>query len=175
MSVTITFEPSGVTGMVATGTYLIDAAKRLGAPVGAGCMRGKGECASCVVEVTSGAELLSPPGSIEEAFLTPEQLKQSQRLACHAKLEGDGEVVLRVVRRPANAASNPHAGKDLTKDFNTLPLQKKISTLLQLEAITVSEAMNAAIDKPLAFGAKTFDKWTNRARSSAQSTDNKKK
>jgi ferredoxin len=175
MPVTITFEPSGVTGMVATGTYLIDAAKRLGAPVGAGCMRGKGACASCVVQVTAGADLLSPPGSIEESFLTPEQLKQSHRLACHAKLEGDGDIVLRVVRISATAESNPHAGKDLTKDFGTLPLQKKISTLLQLEAITVSEALNAAIDKPLAFGAKTFDKWTNRARSSARSKENQKK
>ena len=103
MPVTITFEPSGIGGTVATGTYLIDAAKRLGAPVGAGCLRGKGQCPLCVVRVNAGADLLSPPGSIEQSFLNPEQLNQSLRLACHAKLEGEGEVTVRVVRQQANA------------------------------------------------------------------------
>jgi hypothetical protein len=45
-----------------------------------------------------------------------------------------------------------------------LPLNKKIATLLQLEAITMSEAFDSAIEKPLAFGAKTFDKIASRAR-----------
>jgi ferredoxin len=174
MSVTITFEPFGVSGMVATGTYLIDAAKRLGAPVGVGCMRGKGQCATCVVKVISGNELLSPPGSIEQTFLSQEQLDQSLRLVCHAKLEGDGEVVVRAMRQQsrAKAATTPDA--DVRQQFGNLPLQKKISTLLQLEAMTVSEAFNAAIDKPLAFGAKTFDRYTNRTKASAGSKDSQK-
>ena len=41
MSVSITFEPSGISGVVAEGTYLIDAARRMGAPLGAGCRREK--------------------------------------------------------------------------------------------------------------------------------------
>ena len=63
MSVSITFEPSGINGLVAEGTYLIDAARRMGAPLGAGCTAGKGECPSCVVSVKAGADLLSPPAS----------------------------------------------------------------------------------------------------------------
>jgi ferredoxin, 2Fe-2S len=165
MPVTITFEPSGIGGTVATGTYLIDAAKRLGAPVGAGCMRGKGQCSTCVVKVHAGADLLSPPGSIEQTFLSQEQLDQSLRLACHTKLEGDGEVIVRVMRRQQSAKAAASPDVDLRKQFGSLPLQKKISTLLQLEAITVSEAFNAAIDKPLAFGSKAFDKFTNRSHS----------
>ena len=51
MSVSITFEPSGINGLVAEGTYLIDAARRMGAPLGAGCTAGKGECPACVVSV----------------------------------------------------------------------------------------------------------------------------
>lgn len=173
MSVTITFEPSGIGGTVATGTYLIDAAKRLGAPVGAGCMRGKGHCSTCVVKVVAGADLFSAPGTIEQSFLSQEQFDQGLRLACHAKLEGEGEVTVRMVRRQERAKeSTPDT--DVKKQFHSLPLEKKISTLLQLEAITVSEAFNAAIDKPLAFGAKTFDRFTNRARSSAGSKDNQK-
>jgi ferredoxin len=172
MPVTITFEPSGVTGMVATGTYLIDAAKRLGAPVGAGCMRGKGECSTCVVKVNAGADLLSPPGSIEQTFLSQEQLEESLRLACHVKLEGEGEVVVRVMRRQApKPTSTPDA---LAKEFGSLPLQKKIAALLQFEAITASEAFNAAIDKPLAFGAKAFDRFAGRRGSSATAKENKK-
>ncbi|HEY8228226.1 MAG TPA: 2Fe-2S iron-sulfur cluster binding domain-containing protein [Pyrinomonadaceae bacterium] len=173
MPVTITFEPSGVTGMVATGTYLIDAAKRLGAPVGAGCMRGKGECSTCIVKVNAGADLLSPPGSIEQTFLTQEQLDQSLRLACHAKLEGDGEVVLRVIRRQV-AAQTTSRPDQLAKEFGSLPLEKKIATLLQLEAITMSEALNAAIDKPLTFGAKAFDRLSGRGRSSVTSKETEK-
>jgi len=173
MPVTVTFEPSGVSGMVATGTYLIDAAKRLGAPVGVGCMRGKGECSTCVVKVNTGADLLSVPGSIEQTFLTQQQLDQSLRLACHVKLEGDGEVVVRIVRRQPSA--QPTAKPDqVAKEFGSLPLEKKIATLLQLEAITVSEAFNAAIDKPLAYGVKAFDRLSGRGRSSAASKENKK-
>ena len=63
MSVSITFEPSGINGLVAEGTYLIDAARRMGAPLGAGCTAGKGDCPACVVSVKSGAELLSPPST----------------------------------------------------------------------------------------------------------------
>ena len=175
MSVTITFEPSGVSGMVATGTYLIDAAKRLGAPVGTGCMRGKGHCATCVVKVIAGNDLLSPPGSIELTFLSPDQLDQSLRLVCHAKLVGDGEVTLRAVRQEARASTAAGPDVDLKQQFGNLPLEKKISTLLQLEAITASEAFNAAIDRPLAFGAKTFDRFTNRAKASTRTKDSQKK
>ena len=46
---------------------------------------------------------------------------------------------------------------ELRKEFGALPLNKKIATLLQLEAITMSEAFDSAIEKPLAFGAKTMD------------------
>lgn len=175
MPVTITFEPSGIGGTIATGTYLIDAAKRLGAPVGVGCMRGKGQCSTCVVKVNAGADLLSAPGSIEQSFLSQEQLDQSLRLACHAKLEGDGEVVVRVVRLQENAKAASTPDSDVRKQFGSLPLEKKISTLLQLEAITVSEAFNAAIDRPLAFGARTFDKFTNRDRTSKGSKEGQKK
>jgi len=174
MAVTVTFEPSGVSGMVATGTYLIDAAKRLGAPVGVGCMRGKEHCATCVVKVMSGSELLSTPGSIEQTFLSQQELDESLRLVCHAKLEGEGEVVVRVMRQEARARTIPETD-DLKQHFGNLPLEKKISTLLQLEAITVSEAFNAAIEKPLAFGTKTFDKFANRVKASASNKDSQKK
>src|SRR4029079_13951989 len=87
MSVSITFEPSGIGGLVAEGTYLIDAARRMGASLGAGCTAGKGDCPACVVSIKTGAELLSVPSAAEERQLAIEHLDQSYRLACQTKIE----------------------------------------------------------------------------------------
>jgi len=168
MSVSITFEPSGINGLVAEGTYLIDAARRMGAPLGEGCTSGKGECPSCVVSVKAGANLLSSPSLAEEQQLGAEQLDQSLRLACQVKIENHGEVVVMAATRPQR--SEPvDMGSELTKKFGALPLGKKLATLVQLEAMAMSEAFDAAIEKPLAFGSKTFDTILGKAKAKASS------
>jgi uncharacterized 2Fe-2S/4Fe-4S cluster protein (DUF4445 family) len=164
MSVSITFEPSGISGLVAQGTYLIDAARRMGAPLGAGCTAGKGECPACLISVKTGAELLSPLSLAEENQLSGYEMDQSLRLACQVKLENQGDVVVTVAVRPQTRAAETNSESDVRKKFGALPLGKKIATLMQLEAITVSEAFDSAIEKPLAFGSKTFDAIMNRAR-----------
>ncbi len=164
MSVSITFEPSGITGVVAEGTYLIDAARRMGASLGEGCTIGKGECPACVVSVKAGAELLSPPSAAEEKQLGEEHLDQSLRLACQTKIENHGEVVVMVSTRPQTRNAPVDTESELRKKFGTLPLGKKIATLVQLEAITMSEAFDSALEKPMAFGSKTFDKFVNRTK-----------
>ena len=174
MSVSITFEPSGISGVVAQGTYIIDAARRMGAPLGAGCTAGKGVCPACVVSVTTGAQLLSPPSVAEEKQLGVEQLEQALRLACQVKIQNHGEVVVLVTSRPQAQPSHTDIESDLRKKFGALPLTKKIATLVQFEAITASEAFDTAIDKPLAFGSKAFDSLMNRARSSRAKSEPKK-
>jgi ferredoxin len=164
MSVSITFEPSGITGLVAEGTYLIDAAHRMGASLGAGCTAGKGECPACLISVKTGAALLSLPSMAEEKQLGVEQLDQHLRLACQVKIENPGEVVVMVAARPQTRSAPTNSESELRAKFGALPLNKKIATLLQLEAITMSEAFDSAIEKPLAYGAKTFDAIANRAR-----------
>ena len=164
MSVSITFEPSGISGVVAQGTYLIDAARRMGAPLGTGCTAGKGECPACLISVKTGAEVLSPPSMAEENQLGDEQLQQSLRLACQAKLENHGDVVVMVATRPQTRPSEADSVAELQKKFGALPLRKKLATLMQFEAITASETFDAAIEKPLAFGSKAFDSIVNRAR-----------
>lgn len=163
MSVSITFEPSGINGVVAEGTYLIDAARRMGAPLGEGCTSGKGECPACVVSVKAGANLLSPPSLAEEKQLGAEQIELAYRLACQVKIENHGDVVVMAATRPQRPAPT-NTESELLKRFGTLPLGKKLATLMQLEAITMSEAFDSAIEKPLAFGSKTFDAIVNRAR-----------
>jgi ferredoxin len=172
MSVSITFEPSGINGLVAEGTYLIDAARRMGAALGTGCTAGKGECPACVVSVKSGANLLSQPSLAEQKQLGSEQLDDALRLACQVKIENHGEVVVMVAAARPKAATAPgEAEEELRRKFGELPLNKKIATLMQFEAITASEAFDAAIEKPLAFGSKAFDSIVNRRR--AQSAEKK--
>jgi ferredoxin len=168
MSVSITFEPSGITGVVAEGTYLIDAARRMGASLGTGCTAGKGECPACVISVKSGAALLSLPSLAEEKQLGVEHLDQNLRLACQVKIENPGEIVVMVATRPQTRTAPTNNEAELKTKFGALPLNKKIATLLQLEAITMSEAFDSAIEKPLAYGAKTFDAIANRARARSE-------
>ena len=175
MSVSITFEPSGINGLVAEGTYLIDAARRMGVSLGAGCTAGRGECPSCVVSVKSGANLLSQPSVAEEKQLGVEHLDQSLRLACQVKLENHGEVVVMGAARPQVRATDPaDTEAELRTKFGTLSLGKKIATLAALEIITISEAFDSAIEKPLAYGSKTFDSIINRARAAREQSSEKK-
>jgi ferredoxin len=174
MSVSITFEPSGISGVVAEGTYLIDAARRMGVSLGTGCTAGKGECPACVVSVKSGAHLLSLPSLAEEAQLGIEHLDQSLRLACQVKIESPGEVVVTGAARPQARTTPVDTEAELRKKFGALPLTKKIATLLQLEAITMSEAFDSAIEKPLAFGSKAFDSILNRTRAARAQSEQKK-
>ena len=174
MSVSITFEPSGITGVVAQGTYLIDAARRMGASLGAGCTAGKGDCPSCVVSVKSGAELLSLPSNAEEKQLGVENLDQSYRLACQTKIESQGDVVVMVSTAPPHTAPPIDQQAELRKKFGSLPLTQKLATLVQLEAITMSEAFDSAIEKPLAFGSRTFGAIIDRARARSEAAKQKK-
>ena len=174
MSVSITFEPSGIGGIVAEGTYLIDAARRMGVALGAGCTVGKGECPACVVSVKSGANLISAPSVTEEKQLGLEHLNESLRLACQVKIEYPGEVVVMVAARPERATTSVDTESELKQKFGTLPLSKKIATLVQLEAITMSEAFDSAIEKPLKYGSKAFDSVVNRARAARADSSEKK-
>jgi adenylate cyclase len=165
MTVSITFEPSGLSGVVAQGTYLIDAARRMGVSMGTGCTIGKGECPACLVSIKAGSDLLSAPSAAEQRLLGEEQLDQSLRLACQVKLENPGEVVVMASARKPGGGATRDAKSEVRKDFGSLPLNQKIATLLQLEAITMSEAFDSAIEKPLAFGARTMDALIGKARS----------
>jgi uncharacterized 2Fe-2S/4Fe-4S cluster protein (DUF4445 family) len=174
MSVSITFEPSGISGVVAQGTYLIEAARRMGASLGTGCTSGKGECPFCVVSVKTGAELLSIRSVAEEKQLGVENLDQAYRLACQVKLENQGDVVVMVSTVTPRHTAPVNEEAELRKKFGALPLSKKLATLVQLEALTMSQAFDSAIEKPLAFGSKTFGALLDRARAKGDHAKQKK-
>jgi ferredoxin len=163
MSVEIKFEPEGRYGLVAEGTYLWDAAKRLGVRLPAEC-EGRGECDTCAIVVEQGATLLSSLTEAERVHLSPERLAAGERLACQTKVEHGGQVVLRPVPATERAETSDETAKDLRKEFRELPFQRKLATLVEFEAVTVYQALAALVEVPFTIGGKVMDLMAGRGR-----------
>jgi ferredoxin len=138
MSVEITFELDAGHGLVAVGTSLWEAAKRLGVSLPADC-KGRGECDTCALVIIQGAELLSPANEFELKILGPERLGAAERLACQTKLDKTGEVVVRQAPLAATAGKKAESGKAL----RDLTLKQQVGAFIELEATKISEAVNA--------------------------------
>ena len=146
MSIEVTFQPAGFTGLVAEGTYLIEAARRMGVPLARDC--NGPECTSCLVFVTAGNQLLSEPTEHERNSLGVQEVEQKQRLACQTIIERAGELVVQVL--PARKAD----AEDMRKTFGELPFAQKLATLVQLETIAVSEALDQISSRSLSIAEK---------------------
>lgn len=156
MSVDIKFEPDGPSGVVAEGTEILDAARRLGFQIPADC-EGRGECDTCAVSVLAGATLLSSLTEAERKQLSAERLAGGQRLACQCKIERGGELQLRLVSQTERSRTADETARDLRKGFSELPFQRKMTTLMQLETIAMSEVLDTVTDASVTFGKKLFD------------------
>jgi uncharacterized 2Fe-2S/4Fe-4S cluster protein (DUF4445 family) len=83
----VTFEPSGVTISVESGTALLDAARRAGVEIDAPC-GGKGTCGNCAVRIAAGRVVYETTG-----MLSPAQIHDGFVLACRAAVgEADATV-----------------------------------------------------------------------------------
>ena len=142
MSVEITFEGDGGHGLVAVGTSLWEAAKRLGVHLPADC-NGRGECDACAVLVIAGAELLSPANDDERKVLGAQLLGTQHRLACQTTLDRTGAVAVRLAPEGLCTEKQKEAGKV----FRKLPLSSRVGALIELQAIAVTEAANALREK----------------------------
>ena len=142
-------------GLVAVGTYLIDAAGRLGAEISDECGR-RGECDSCAVKVISGGEFLSAPTSAETKQLGKQRLKNGERLSCQAKLEKPGEVIIMITQKKEEnkPETEEETAEEYRKKFEEMPLEKKIANLVELEAIALGETFSFVLNSPY----KIFDK-----------------
>lgn len=159
METEITFNPSGQSGLVAVGTYLIDAAKRLGVKIEPEeTAEGEVEIERYVVKVTEGANLLSPPTKFESEYLSEELRKQGSRLADQTKIEKEGAVTVMVKeKKEPEAAAEEKKAKESRKEFEELPLEKKVSQLLELEMITLSETFSFIFNSPYKVLDKVMD------------------
>ncbi|HEV3468341.1 MAG TPA: 2Fe-2S iron-sulfur cluster-binding protein [Pyrinomonadaceae bacterium] len=149
-------EGEGRGGVVAEGTYLWEAARRLGVRLPAEC-EGRGECDTCAVVVEEGATLLSGLTAAERERLSPERLAAGERLACQAKVERGGDLVLRPVPPTERAETTEEAVKDIRQEFRQMPLQKKLATLVELEAVTAAQTLDRIISLPFAAFEKGLD------------------
>ena len=155
-------------GVVAEGTYLWQAAKRLGVRLPAEC-DGRGECDTCAVVVEEGATLLSALTSAERERLSPERLLAGERLACQTKIERGGDLVLRPVPATEREETAEEAVRDFRKGFKELPLQQKLRTLAEFEAVTAYQALAALVDLPFNVIEKGLDVLAGRGRKLGQS------
>ena len=153
MSVEIKFEPDGSSGLVAEGTVVLDAARQLGFQI-PDC----GVCdGTCAVRVKTGMALLSDLTDLERTQLSPESLAAGERLACQCKAERSGELVIRLVAESDRARSAEEKTRNLRDEFNELPFERKIATLMQLETIAVTQAFEKITDASVSLGKKIFD------------------
>lgn len=156
MEAELKFEKEDISGIAVVGSYLIDAAKRLGIQITDECGR-LGLCDTCVVTVKSGAEFLSEPTKAELEQLTDERLKAGERLSCQAKITGEGEIVIRTHEKKDTRPEEEKKHEEFRKEFDALPLEKKIAKLVELEAVTLGETLSYVINSPFAIGEKVVE------------------
>jgi 2Fe-2S ferredoxin len=91
VDVRVRFQPSGRCVVVAAGSTLLAAARRVGLPLAAAC-RGDALCGGCSVTLLSGEGAVSPEDAAEAKAKARNRVAAGQRLACRARLLGDLEV-----------------------------------------------------------------------------------
>ncbi|MEP6923167.1 MAG: 2Fe-2S iron-sulfur cluster-binding protein [Pyrinomonadaceae bacterium] len=158
MSIEIKFEIENGeerTGIVAENSYLWDAAKRLGVYLEATC-EGRGTCDTCAVTIKHGAENLSTPTSGEMQHLTDERRAAGERLACQTRIHKSGEITV-MVKEKQTAEAEEKKEREWRKDFQELPFDKKFATLVELEAVALSETFGFVANLPMTLSNKVVD------------------
>lgn len=147
----IRFEREGLDGIIPVGSYIGDAMRRFGV---VGYERCDAEH-ECVVTIRSGEKLLSPLTSVESEHFGAGGRKHGERLACHAKIDRAGEIV---VMTRENKKEEPKAeaptGEDYRKQFAEMPLDQKIAELMKLEAMALGDTFSFILNSPF----KVFEK-----------------
>lgn len=152
--VEIRFEREGLSGVVAVGTYLIDAAKRLGVKLEGDCdQAGAAHCCSMIVK--SGMDKLSALTKAETEHFSANGRRKDERLACQAKIEKPGEVVIMTEEKKEETGAE-EAAEEYVKNFSELPLEKKIANLMKLEAIALGETVSYVINSPFTIADKVM-------------------
>lgn len=153
--VDIKFEREDLSGIVAAGTYLYDAARRFGIEVE--CDR-TGASDDCAVQILLGRELLSDLTTAEIEQLSDERRKNGERLACQAKIEKSGEVTVMTKEKvQEEKATAEETRENFRKEFEEMPLEKKIASLVELEAIALGETFSFILNSPYLIIGKVMD------------------
>ena len=150
----IRFEREEVSGIIPVGTYLAEAARRLGVRFVEPCVPAEG-VHHCELELTSGSDLLTAKTSAEEKYFEGKEAGPQNRLACQARIDKEGEISVKTKESAtAKEEKKPETEEEYRKRFSELPLDKKISELVQLEAIALSDTLSFVFNSPYTIGDK---------------------
>lgn len=155
----IEFEGTGREGTVAVGSYVLDAAKRLGVGLVCDCMEEE-PSGSCAVKVIKGEALLSGLTKNEIEQLGASERKDRHRLACQTRIERPGELLIMTVKKEEKdkaAAEEKNRTEEYKTEFQQLPLEEKIASLVELEAIALGETISYVINSPYKAFGKVMD------------------
>lgn len=153
----IRFEREDREGVVAVGTYIADAMRRMGITLEETCGLEAPEH-FCLVTVTSGADKLSPLTETENTYFARNGRKSNERLACQAKFEKGGEVTIMTRdKKKDEDAKAEDKNEEYRKQFAELPLEQKIASLVHLEALTLGETVSFVINSPFKIFEKAMD------------------
>ena len=155
MEADIKFEREGRNGIIPVGTYLFDAARRLGVNLEGGII---GENLDFAVKIVKGKEFLSDFTKLETEHLSDASRKNGERLARQAKIEKSGEVVIMTKEKVTETKEETQEKQEqYRKEFEELPLEKKIASLVELEGIALSETFSFILNSPYKIGEKIVD------------------
>jgi len=154
--VIIKFESEGLEGVVAAGSYLSDAAKRLGVKIDGDCLD-TGTPHECGMKVSAGQTLLSSPTQTEMEQLTSVARKNGERLACQTIIEKPGELIIMAVNKKKEETKTEDKSEEFKKEFEEMPLDKKIANLVELEAIALGETFSYVLNSPYKAVGKVVD------------------
>jgi ferredoxin len=150
----IKFEREELHGIVPVGTYLAEAARRLGVRFVEPCDAANGEH-HCEVEVIKGEDLLTAQTATEKKYFKDREDAEHSRLACQAKIKKEGEIEVKTKEsETTKEEKKPETEEEYRKRFSELPLDKKISELVQLEAIALSDTLSFVFNSPYTIGDK---------------------
>lgn len=157
--VEITFDREGLHGIVAEGTYINDAAKRFGIRQSSPCVPTESEH-HCIVTISAGGDLLSPPTETERTFFGDEGDLGDRRLGCQTRFDKSGEVVIMTTEtktaEPESEKAVP-SEEEYLKAFGEMPLDKKIANLVKLEAMALGDTLTYIANSPYTIVEKAMD------------------
>jgi ferredoxin len=91
VDVRVRFQPSGRCVVVAAGSTLLEAARRVGLPLASAC-GGDALCGRCGVTLLAGELSLPPEQPAEAKAKRRNRIAAGQRLACRALVSSDVEI-----------------------------------------------------------------------------------
>ncbi|MFN6964020.1 MAG: hypothetical protein ACK4S4_09680 [Pyrinomonadaceae bacterium] len=153
--VEIRSEREDVEGIVAVGTYLSDAMRRLG--VRFECDRAaEPHVHGCIVTVKEGAELLSPLTEHEKEILGGDA-SRVRRLACETRIERGGTMVVMTDEAKRTEDEARTDSESYIRSFADLPLDKKFADLVKLEAMALGDTISFLLNSPYKIVEKVAD------------------